>query len=103
MSEFSRIDPGRFSLPLVWEIKIPIEGHGPQHNGILANFVSAILDGTPLIAPAQEGLSRLIRSLATLEFILSRRPRFLLSEGLLGQESCEPASIILPINHRSPS
>jgi hypothetical protein len=57
MTEFSRTDPGRFSSPPVWEIMIPIEGgHGPQHNGILANFVSAILDGTPLIAPAQEGI-----------------------------------------------
>ena len=55
MSEFSRTDPGRFSAPGTWEIRIPIEGHGPQHNGILANFVSAILDGTPLIAPAREG------------------------------------------------
>ena len=35
---------------------IPIEGHGAQHNGILANFVSAILEGTPLIASAQEGI-----------------------------------------------
>jgi predicted dehydrogenase len=59
MSEFSRTDPGRFSVPPVWEIKIPIEGHGPQHNGILANFVAAILDGSPLIAPAQEGINSL--------------------------------------------
>ena len=56
MSEFSRTDPNHFSSPPVWEITIPIAGHGPQHNGILANFVSAILDGTPLIAPAQEGI-----------------------------------------------
>jgi predicted dehydrogenase len=59
MSEFSRTDPGRFSVPQIWDIKIPIEGHGPQHNGILANFVAAILDGIPLIAPAQEGIHSL--------------------------------------------
>jgi predicted dehydrogenase len=59
MSEFARTDPGRFSAPPVWEVKIPIEGHGPQHNGILANFVDAVLDGTPLIAPAQEGINSL--------------------------------------------
>jgi hypothetical protein len=59
MSEFSQTDPGRFSVPPVWEIKIPIEGHGPQHNGILANFVAAILEGSPLIAPAQEGINSL--------------------------------------------
>ncbi len=59
MSEFSRTDPGRFSLPKTTEILIPIEGHGLQHNGILENFVSAILDGTPLIAQAQEGIASL--------------------------------------------
>jgi predicted dehydrogenase len=55
-SEFSRTDPGRFSAPGTWEIQIPIKGHGSQHDGILRNFVSAILDGTPLIAPAEEGI-----------------------------------------------
>src|SRR6516165_9004101 len=59
MSEFSRTNPGRFSVPPIWEIQIPIESHGPQHNGILANFVAAILDGAPLIAPAQEGVRSL--------------------------------------------
>jgi len=59
MGEFSRTDPGRFSAPAVWDIKIPVEGHGPQHNGILENFVAAILDRTPLIAPAQEGINSL--------------------------------------------
>jgi predicted dehydrogenase len=57
--EFSRTDPGRFSAPQTWEIRIPINGHGPQHNGVLANFVSAIQDGSPLIAPAREGLHSL--------------------------------------------
>src|SRR5258708_5772737 len=56
MSEFARTDPGRFSSPPIWEIKIPIEVHGPHHNGILPNFVSAILHGTPLIAPAQHAI-----------------------------------------------
>ena len=56
MSEFARTDPGRFSLPETTEFRIPIEDHGAQHNGILENFVSAILDGVPLIAPAPEGI-----------------------------------------------
>jgi predicted dehydrogenase len=59
MSEFSRTDPGRFSAPQTWDIQIPIKDHGPQHDGILGNFVSAILDGTPLIAPARDGLNSL--------------------------------------------
>jgi predicted dehydrogenase len=59
MGEFSRTDRGWFSAPGTWEIRIPIEGHGTQHNGILTNFVSAVLDGAPLIAPASEGLHSL--------------------------------------------
>ena len=59
MGEFSKTDPGRFSAPATWDVRIPIEGHGPQHNGILANFVAAILDGATLIAPAREGICSL--------------------------------------------
>lgn len=59
MTEFSKTDPGRFSAPATWDVRIPIEGHGPQHNGILANFVAAILDGATLIAPAREGICSL--------------------------------------------
>ena len=58
-SEFSKTDPGRFSAPATWDVRIPIEGHGAQHNGILTNFVAAILDGAPLIAPAREGINSL--------------------------------------------
>jgi predicted dehydrogenase len=56
MTEFARTDPRRFSLPETTEIRFQLEGHGPQHIGILENFVSAILDGAPLIAPAPEGI-----------------------------------------------
>ncbi|MGA8656480.1 MAG: Gfo/Idh/MocA family oxidoreductase [Chthoniobacterales bacterium] len=80
MSEFSRTDPGRFSAPATWDIRIPIQGHGPQHNGILANFVAAILDGAPLIAPAREGI-----------FSLELANSFLLS-------SLEKRSLQLPID-----
>ncbi|HKO91141.1 MAG TPA: hypothetical protein VJU61_08315, partial [Polyangiaceae bacterium] len=34
----------------------PISGTGTQHLGILQNFVNAILDGEPLLAPASEGI-----------------------------------------------
>jgi predicted dehydrogenase len=80
MSEFSRIDPGRFSAPATWDVRIPIKGHGAQHNGILANFVAAILDGAPLIAPAREGI-----------FSLELANSFLLS-------SLENRSVQLPID-----
>lgn len=45
-----------FDRPDVWNISIPIKGHGEQHVGILKNFADAILTGKPLIAPAAEGI-----------------------------------------------
>ncbi len=57
MTKFSHTTPERFSTPPVWDITVPVHGgHGPQHVGILNNFVEAILDGKPLIAPAEEGI-----------------------------------------------
>ena len=56
MSDFSRTARGAFEIPPNQRIDVPIEGHGPQHIGIMANFVDAILDGAPLIAPAVEGI-----------------------------------------------
>ena len=86
MSEFSRTDPGRFSAPSTWEIRIPIAGHGPQHNGILVNFVSAILDGTPLVAPAREGLNSLELANAFLLSTLENRSVQLPIDGALFEQ-----------------
>jgi predicted dehydrogenase len=55
-TEFSRTTPHGFASPAVWDVKIPVQGHGGQHNEILQNFADAILDGKPLIAPAAEGI-----------------------------------------------
>jgi hypothetical protein len=43
--------------PPTWEVMIPAPGGGGRHDEVIRNFVNAILDGTPLIAPAQEGLN----------------------------------------------
>ena len=56
ISEFARTSPSGYATPPVWNIDIPIHGNGDQHDGILRNFVAAVLDGTPLIAPAEEGM-----------------------------------------------
>ena len=37
-------------------MKIPVDGKGSQHRGILQNFVDNVLDQTPLLAPATEGI-----------------------------------------------
>jgi len=56
MTEFSRTTDLRYEGPATWDIEIPVKSSGEQHNGILKNFVEAVLDGKPLIAPAKEGL-----------------------------------------------
>jgi len=55
-SEFSRTTKLPFAAPPTWQVEIPIQGRGTQHNGVMTNFVEAILDGTPLLAPATEGI-----------------------------------------------
>jgi len=56
MGEFSKTTEQAFARPEVWHIDIPVNGHGGQHNEVLQNFADAILDGTELIAPAQDGI-----------------------------------------------
>ena len=45
-----------WSSPETWNIEIPVNGSGDQHVGILNNFADAVLNGTPLIAEAIEGI-----------------------------------------------
>jgi predicted dehydrogenase len=56
MTEFSRTTTGSFARPPVWNVEIPVQQCGEQHNGILKNFTNAILDGEKLLAPAPEGI-----------------------------------------------
>lgn len=56
MTEFSRTSPSGFSAPPVWNIDIPLRGSSTGHKAITQNFIDSILDGTPLIAPAEEGI-----------------------------------------------
>ena len=56
MTEFNRATDKPFSVPACTEIPIPVAGHGGQHVEVLQNFVDAILDGTPLLAPARDGI-----------------------------------------------
>jgi predicted dehydrogenase len=54
--KFCRTSKESFAKPKTVTEEIKVEGHGPQHQGILQNFTDAILDGAPLIAPAREGI-----------------------------------------------
>lgn len=55
-SEFRRTSPAMFARPEATSIEVPVEEGGGKHETITQNFVDAILDGTPLIAPAEEGI-----------------------------------------------
>jgi predicted dehydrogenase len=54
--EVLRTSPDSFTSIPNWVCDIPVNGYGGQHTEIIQNFVNAILDGTPLIAPAEEGI-----------------------------------------------
>ena len=55
-TSFSRTTKLGFASPPVWEVNIPVSGHGEQHLGIMKNFVAAIRGEAPLLAPGEEGI-----------------------------------------------
>lgn len=54
--KFNRETTLLFGTPNTWYIDIPAPGPATAHAGIMQNFIDAILDGCPLIAPASEGI-----------------------------------------------
>jgi predicted dehydrogenase len=57
---------GSFGSPECWKCEIPLQPDNVWHEGIISNFVDAILDGKKLIAPGEEGLNSLMLSNAML-------------------------------------
>ena len=56
MIEFSRSTKLGFAKPEVWNVEIPFENAANGHATLMQNFINAILDGEPLIAPGEEGI-----------------------------------------------
>ena len=56
MIEFSRSAKLGFAKPEVWNVEIPFEDAPNGHVTLMQNFINAILDGEPLIAPGEEGI-----------------------------------------------
>lgn len=55
--EYNRTNTVPFGRPECWECNVPADfSGGLQHVGILRNFASAVLHGTPLLAPGEEGI-----------------------------------------------
>jgi predicted dehydrogenase len=57
MIEFSRAAKTGFARPDVWNVEIPFDNAPAQHATLTQNFVDAILDGAPLVAPGAEGMN----------------------------------------------
>ncbi len=56
MTEFSRAAKTGFMKPAAKEREVPFENATAPHAVLMQNFVDAILDGTPLLAPGEQGL-----------------------------------------------
>lgn len=53
---FNKEWKGGFGSPEIWKCEIPFQAGGEEHRGITRDWVGAILNGTPLIAPGVEGI-----------------------------------------------
>jgi predicted dehydrogenase len=56
MFQHSKTSRLGFQKPEAWKIEIPITSEPAQHAALTQNFIDAILDGVPLIAPGEEGI-----------------------------------------------
>ena len=56
MIAFSKTAKSGFAKPEIWNVEIPFDNAANAHATLMQNFVDAILDGTPLIAPGDEGM-----------------------------------------------
>jgi predicted dehydrogenase len=54
--KFSKTSKGSFDRPETWKVEIPVRDASQGHAVITQNFIDAVLDGIPLIAPAEEGI-----------------------------------------------
>jgi len=56
MLQFSQTAKVGFAKPEVWQVDIPFDNAPDPHAVLVQNFVNAILEGEPLIAPGEEGI-----------------------------------------------
>jgi predicted dehydrogenase len=56
MLQFSKSARLGFAKPEVWHVEIPFANAPNSHATLMQNFVNAILEGEPLIAPGREGI-----------------------------------------------
>jgi predicted dehydrogenase len=56
MLEFSKSAKLSFAKPEVWNVEIPFENAANGHAILMQNFINAVVEGEPLIAPGAEGI-----------------------------------------------
>ena len=54
--DFNKRFKGGIGQPEVWKCEVPVKGTYTSHCGIIENFCNAILKGTELLAPGEEGI-----------------------------------------------
>lgn len=54
--DFNARYKGGIGQPECWKCEIPIKGSYTSHPGLIKNFCDAILTGSPLLAPGEEGI-----------------------------------------------
>lgn len=75
MLKFLKESKESFSTPETWKIEIPFASSAdPGHRLVLENFADAILKGTPLIAPASDGIAAVMLGNAILYSSLTQAP-----------------------------
>ncbi len=58
--EHNKVNKAPFGRPECWECNIPVDfSGGTSHPGIMQNFAEAVLKGTELLAPGEEGINGL--------------------------------------------
>jgi predicted dehydrogenase len=59
VSKFCRTTTSKYDLPAVWNCEIPSGNDPAHHRKIIQNFVDSIIDGSPIIVKAEEGINSL--------------------------------------------
>lgn len=55
--EFDKVNEAPFGCPGYEDVLMDVSGNGLQHVGILNDYAEAVLNGTPLLAPGEEGIN----------------------------------------------
>ncbi|MFW6162259.1 MAG: Gfo/Idh/MocA family protein [Planctomycetota bacterium] len=64
--QFNREYEGGFGSPETWKVEVPVRGRDGGHREVTERWLGAIREGTPMVAPGEEGIKSLQLSNAML-------------------------------------